>query len=144
MSPKVIPINKTETKCVFVPCPSNLRLINKHAVPDLRLAFTASRCEILLYGVKPYYTEYLLGIAYLFRVVLKIGIILGLVQQCTFGLLYLLPAFSEPPNLLLPNSWNLSKFPWHGFCETANVKCKNELKTSRDGRHLLAIVCYEL
>ena len=34
----------------------------------------------MLYGVKPYYTEYLLGIASLFRVLLGIGILLGLVQ----------------------------------------------------------------
>ena len=38
-SPKIIPTNKTETKCIFPPC-----LINKHALPDLRLAFTSSRC----------------------------------------------------------------------------------------------------
>ena len=35
----------------------------------------------MLYGVKHYYTEYLLGIASLFRVVLGIGILLGLVHS---------------------------------------------------------------
>ena len=38
----------------------------------------------MLFGVKPYYTEYLLGIASLLRVVLRIGILLGLVQKLVF------------------------------------------------------------
>ena len=46
-------------------------------LPDLRLAFFSFK---MLYEVKPYYTEYLPGIASLFRVVVGIGILLELVH----------------------------------------------------------------
>ena len=34
--------------------------------------------------------------------------------------------FFRTPNLLSPDSWNFPKFPWHGFCMTANVMRKSE------------------
>ena len=53
---KVISTNKTETKCIFPPCPHNLRVINKQTCTT-RFVSCLYNCK-MLYRVKPYYTEY--------------------------------------------------------------------------------------
>ena len=58
-----------------------MSILNKHALPDLRHAFTAST------RVKHYYMEYLLGITSPFRLILGIEILLGLVQAFDFRIL---------------------------------------------------------
>ena len=50
-----------QTKLIFLSCP---HILSKHVLPDMQLAFKASRPYTVLYGV--------LGMAPLFRVVLRI------------------------------------------------------------------------
>ena len=66
---------------------SHLVILSKDVLPDLRLTLTVLRCVIrsgtLLYGVPTWNTT-------LLRLVLGIGILLGLMQEAAFGEDYVL------------------------------------------------------
>ena len=80
-SPKAIPTSKTETKFIVLLPPHSLKHILTHLVILSKhvAARFASHLDSfkILYGVKSCYTEYLLGIALLSRIVLEIGILVS-------------------------------------------------------------------